>query len=195
MTKIIWIDLDEVLAETIDFSLLFHDYKIAGNSLFREDIIDYYIYNIEKFWISKEQAIDWFRLPLLADNKLEVNPVLWALEKLIFHKNNWYSFKIVTARQSEILWEYTHNWVQKHYPNIFENILFANHKFTKNDVTKSELCKLHNIEMMVEDNFEYALDLAENGIYTFLIEKPWNKHFQIYHPNLKRVSSWGEIVF
>jgi len=58
--------------------------------------------------------------------------------------------------------EYTQKWVEKHYPSIFENILFANHKFTSKDITKSELCKQHNIEMMVEDNFDYALDLAEN---------------------------------
>ncbi len=194
MTKIIWIDLDEVLAETIDFSLLFHDYKIAGNSLLREDIIDYYIYNIPKLWVSKEEAIEWFRKPLLGDIYLDVQPVLWACEKIISHKEKWYTFQIVTARQSEILSDYTQKWIEKYYPNIFENILFANH-FTKNNVTKSELCKLHNIEIMVEDNFDYALDLAENGIYTFLLEKPWNKHITITHPNLKKVASWEEIKF
>lgn len=194
MTKIIWIDLDEVLAESIDFILDFHDYKIAWNSLIREDIVDYYLHNISKFWVSKEQAIEWFRLAFLWDNNLEITPVFWALEKLLFHKIKGYSFKIVTARQSEILSEYTQKWVEKHYPNIFENILFANH-FTKKDVTKSELCKLHNIEMMVEDNPTYALELAENGIFTFLLEKPWNKNFLLEHPNLKRVQSWQEIYF
>lgn len=195
MTKIIWIDLDEVLAESINFILGYHNYKIAGTSLIREDIVDYYIYNISKFWVSKQEAIEWFRVAMLWDNNLEIMPVLWALENLSSHKNKGYSFKIVTARQSEILSEYTQKWVEKHYPSIFENILFANHKFTSKDITKSELCKQHNIEMMVEDNFDYALDLAENWIFTFLLEKPWNKNFQIHHLNLKRVSSWEEIVF
>lgn len=195
MTKIIWIDLDEVLAESINFILGYHNYQIAGTPLIREDIVDYYIYNITKFWVSKEQAIEWFRVAMLWDNNLEIIPVLWALENLSSHKNKWYSFKIVTARQSEILSDYTQKWVEKHYPSIFENILFANHKFTSKDIAKSELCKLHNIETMVEDNPTYALELAENWIFTFLLEKPWNKDFLLEHPNLKKVKSWKEISF
>lgn len=193
MTKIIWIDLDEVLAETVDHALEFHNYQICWKNLNKDDIIEYYIYKIEKLEVTKEEAINWFRKPLLHDYNLEILPVLWAHNWLKRIKEKWYKCKIVTARQSEILSEYTHKWIEKHFWNIFDDILFANH-FTKNDISKSEICKNHWIEIMVEDNFEYALELAQNWIYTFLIEKPWNKNIKTEHKNIKKVKSWEEII-
>ncbi len=47
---------------------------------------------------------------------------------------------------------------------------------------------------MVEDIFDYALDLASNGIFTYLLEKPWNKHIDITHENIKKVKSWKDII-
>ncbi len=192
MTKIIWIDLDEVLAELVDYCLYYHDYKICWKSINKEIIKDYYIHHMVEYDITLDEAINWFRKPMFDDVNLKIKPVLWAIEVLKKFKNNWYMLKIVTARVSELFWEYTQKWIEKHYPNIFEEIIYADH-FTKNDVTKSELCKKHWISFMVEDNFDYALELAQNWITTYLIEKPWNKHIDIQHENIKRVTSWEEI--
>ncbi len=49
------------------------------------------------------------------------------------------------------------------------------------------------IKIMIEDNPEYALDCAKNGIKTFLLDKPWNKNYS-QHENLIKVKSWEEIV-
>ena len=43
---IIWVDIDEVIAETLDFVLKFHDYQIAWKPLKREQFSSYYIPNI-----------------------------------------------------------------------------------------------------------------------------------------------------
>lgn len=48
---------------------------------------------------------------------------------------------------------------------------------------------------MVEDNIDYAIDLAENGIKTFLLEKYWNKERKENHKNLIKVKDWNEIRF
>lgn len=48
---------------------------------------------------------------------------------------------------------------------------------------------------MVEDNMDYAFELAQNGIKTFLLEKPWNKGRKEEHKNLIRVKNWNEISF
>ena len=45
---------------------------------------------------------------------------------------------------------------------------------------------------MIEDNPDYALELAENWIKTYLLEKPWNKHVK-KHKNIILVKSWDEI--
>ena len=67
--------------------------------------------------------------------------------------------------------------------------------FSKEEKTKSQICIENNIEHMVEDNIDYALDLANNWIKTFLIEKPWNSSREEVHPNMIRVKSWDEIYF
>lgn len=194
MSKIIWVDLDEVLAELLDYVLYYHDYKIYWKDIQREKVEDYYIHHMVEYDISLEEAIDWFRKPLFDDHDLQLKPVIWAMEWLMKLKNNWYKLKIVTARQGDLFWEYTKKWVEKHYPNIFEEIIFANH-FTGNHKTKSELCKEHQILHMIEDNPDYALELAENGIITYLIEKPWNKNKCRVQNNIICVKAWSDINF
>lgn len=195
MTKIIWVDLDEVLVEFVDYALFFHDYKIAWKEIKRENIRDYYLHKIVEFDIDVNQAIDWFRKAMFNDNdKLEIKPLDWAIEWLNKLKNKWYILKIVTARQADLFWEYTKKWVEKHYPDFFEEIIFANH-FSKKEKTKAELCKENSILYMIEDNPDYALELANNWIITYLLEKPWNRQKCINHKNIICVKSWSEINF
>ncbi len=195
MSKIIWVDLDEVLAEFVDYALDHHDYIVNGKTIKREYIKDYYLYKLVDFDMTLENAVDWFRKAMIADNKdLQVKPVLWAYEELEKHKKMWYTFKIITARNWDLFWEYTSKWIQKHYPWIFEEIIFANH-FSQKEKSKADICKEHDIFHMVEDNMDYALDLAQNGIETFLLEKPWNKERKEEHKNLIKVKDWNEIYF
>ena len=48
---------------------------------------------------------------------------------------------------------------------------------------------------MIDDHITYALDCAENGILTLLLDTPWNKKENIAHPLLKRVASWDDICY
>jgi len=70
--------------------------------------------------------------------------------------------------------------------------VFANYSSQK-EKSKADICKEHNICYMIEDNMDYALELATNGIKTFLLEKPWNKGKE--HKNLIKVKNWYEIYF
>ena len=45
---------------------------------------------------------------------------------------------------------------------------------------------------MIEDNMDYALELAENWIKTYLLKKPWNSHRTEEHQNLVRINHWNE---
>ncbi|MEI6672644.1 MAG: hypothetical protein WCL02_04905 [bacterium] len=42
---------------------------------------------------------------------------------------------------------------------------------------------------MVEDNLDYAIDLANAGVKTYLLDKPWNQKYEkgIY-PDIIKVS-------
>lgn len=46
---------------------------------------------------------------------------------------------------------------------------------------------------MVDDSFDFALDLAHNDIKAIVLEKPWNKHRIETHANITRVQHWDEI--
>ena len=92
-----------------------------------------------------------------------------------------------------IFWEYTDLWVKTHFPDIFEDIIFADY-FHEKHREKSEICIDEWIEIMIEDNYDYAIDLAKAWIVTYLLEKPWNNHHEEYHDNIIRVKSWEEIV-
>ena len=196
MLKIIWIDLDEVLAETMDQILEDNNYKLWWKSISREDIRDYYIYNNKHIWIELEEAIKIFHWVYVKDINFDIKVVSGEKEKLIEFKDKWHNLKIITGRP-ECIEYYTINWVEKHFPWFFQSIHFANH-FTYSSKQrikkpKSEICRELWIEVMVEDLFEYALELAENWIYTYLLEKPWNKHISQQHPNIKKVKHWSEI--
>ena len=194
MQKIIWVDLDDVLAELLDHCLEYHNYQINWKSISREKVLDYYISRMKNYKIESKIVIDWFRKATLDDIwKYKIQPVKWAIEWLKKLKEKWYKLKIVTARNEEIIWEYTKNWIEKYYPNIFEEIIFANH-FSKNHKSKADICKEHGIEIMIEDNPDYAQELAQNWVKTFLLEKPWNKGKCINNKNIICVKSWREIV-
>lgn len=197
MTKIIWIDLDEVLAETLDQILVNNNYILAGKTVSREDILDYYIFNNKHIWIEIAEAKKIFQEVFTNHNAYNIQKVSWSYEKIIQLKNDGYTLKIVTGRSQEFE-DYSFKWLQNNFWNIFDSLHFANH-FTYTDHSwkrknKSEICKELGITIMIEDIFDYALDLAENWIYTYLIEKPWNKHIKIEHANIKKVKHWDEII-
>jgi len=196
MTKIIWIDLDEVLAETVKKLLINCDHTIWGIKVSINDILDYNLYKNDKLNLTIEDAINFFHSTYLNDKNLEIELVNWAKEKLEEFKNKWYILKIVTWRPEDIE-EYTINWLNKHFPNSFDSIHFANHFSYWDKIKvkrlKSEICRELWISIMIEDNFDYALELSQNWIYTFLLEKPWNRHIKAEYPNIKRVKHWWEI--
>lgn len=192
--KIIWVDLDEVLAELLDYILDYNDYKIWNYSLKKEDIKDYYIHLIPELNIWPEDAIAWFRKPMLEDiNNLQILPVNWSIEKLKQLKNNWNKLIIVTARIEDIFWEYTKKWVENYFPNIFDEIIFTDH-FSDKHRDKWDVASELWIEFMIEDNYDYALNLAEKWVKTYVLEKPWNYHRSEFHENIVKINNWSEFM-
>jgi len=47
---------------------------------------------------------------------------------------------------------------------------------------------------MIEDNLDFALELAENGIKSYVLEQPWNRARTEQHEKIKRVINWQEII-
>lgn len=193
MKKIIWIDLDEVLSETVDGVLKFHNYQINGKLANRKDISSYYLWDIKKFKLTKEEWIKYFKSFLDSKDRENILPVQGAkawLEKLI---KIWWKIAIITARRIEIK-DFTIQRLNKYFLWMRNEIVFANH-FSQNEKNKSELCKQQWIKIMIEDNLEYAKELSEKGIKVYLLAKPWNKKYKNgMDPNIIKVAWREEII-
>jgi len=187
----IWVDLDEVLAETVEEVLKFHNYILWWKKILLNDISDYYIWNIPWIEMSREQAISIFKDYFEKWDLCKIKPVSWAKDQLDFLKSKWFETTVITARRIELK-EHTIKWLDEHYRGVFQDVYFAEH-FTDNHKEKSEICQENDIQYMIEDNFDYALDTANAGIKTFLIEKPWNRHIIHKHKNIVRVKNWKDI--
>lgn len=192
--KIIWFDLDEVLSELLDYILEYNNYKIWDTSISREEVKDYYIHQMPELDISLEDSINWYQKPMLDEKtRCSIRPTKHSFEKLKELKNDWHTLIIVTARTESLFWEFTQKWINKHFPNIFDNIIYTDH-FTDNHRSKWTVCTELWITYMVEDNMDYALDLAEKWIITYIFDKPWNMDREEEHENLTRIKWWEEFL-
>ncbi len=192
MNKILWVDLDEVLAETVDEVLKFNNYTVKWQAIYKDDISDYYISNISKYNLIRDDAINFFWSVLNSPARENILPVKWAKEKLLGLKNNWRKIVVVTARREEIS-EYTKSWLNRFYPWLIEDILFANH-FSENEIPKSKLCKENWIKIMIEDNLDFSMELATFWIKVYLLDKPWNRHYNpLIHLWVHKINDWSEI--
>lgn len=190
--KIIWVDLDEVLAEALDVALLENNYKIWSScNLTKNDIKNHHIYEI--FDISRENAIKFYKESLLKDDWIyNIKPVEWAIEKLTIFKNLWYELYVITARDKELR-KYSENWLEKYYGNIFKDIYYTEH-FSENPLRKSQVCKDLWVIAYIDDDLKHVYDTSWNGIKTYLLEKPWNNWQEISNENIIKVKSWKEII-
>lgn len=191
MKKIVWIDMDEVLAETVQSALEHNWFKIAWRTLYKEEITSYKISDMEKFKDLNQEIVDFFHNFLQHENSYNIKPVDWSYEKLVYLKNNNYKLHVITARQ-ESLKNSTYKWIEKNFPWLIDDVHFTNH-FTKNSKPKSEVCKRIWTDFMFEDNFEYAKEIVENAnIKIFLLTKNWNINEKINIKKIHRLNSWND---
>ncbi|MBU0626098.1 hypothetical protein KKG31_03695 [Patescibacteria group bacterium] len=47
---------------------------------------------------------------------------------------------------------------------------------------------------MIEDNLEYGIELAQAGIKVYLLDRPWNQHYDPkIHVGITKIFSWEEL--
>ena len=100
--KIIAVDIDEVLSETLKSMFKKNNSQLNWKHINWEDITQYDLWNIEKFWITKKQAIFMFAKHQLWSwlfNKIE--PVQWAKKKILDLKEKWYKLAIISNLSKE----------------------------------------------------------------------------------------------
>lgn len=184
----IWVDCDEVLSETINELLKLPQLKEKW--IKRADITSYELCEVEKVWITLEEAINLFFSFFESPEYWQTQPVSWAYEKLYERKQAWHTLFVVTARNKPYE-EQTRKRVEKHFPWIFSDFLFMN-IYTENEVPKSQLCKDKWIQLLIDDRAENVHDVNSLWMPWFLLDKPWNQWIE-NSELLHRVYSRDEI--
>jgi hypothetical protein len=188
MTYCIWVDCDEVLSETIDE--LLKRSPLKEKWIKKTDITSYNLHEVEKIWITLEEAVSLFFWFFESQDYYKTQPVSWAYEKLYEWRQAWHKLFVVTARKKPHE-DQTRKRVEAHFPWIFSDYLFM-WQYTENEIPKSQLCKDKWIQVLIDDSVTNIYDMNSVWMPWFLLDKPrnqWVKDSELLH----RVYSRDEI--
>ena len=184
---IIGFDLDDVL---LNFNDALHPYHNSryGTSYQIENITSF---DLAKLWgVSEEEknkrVLDFYSSP----EHWDAEPVAGAV-KGIKNLKQYHNLSIITAKPEELK-DKTLEWLNKHFPKMFDGIHFVNHYGSGQRRGKGEVCNELAMEIFVDDSLDNVKDVANCGIPVLLFDAPWNQGE--VKPPITRVHSWDEIV-
>ena len=185
----IGIDLDDVLADTL--AQIIEYYNSTYNARLTKDQFRSYGY-WHTWGGTKEEAIqilhDFYDTPYFTN----VQPIPGAKKALHILKQNNDLF-IVTSRPNSIA-QQTHVWLNQHFPDTFASVNFGNHYSLDGEpVTKMQICDQLEIDILIEDALEYALECATDKRNVFLLDNPWNQQSEL-PLGIQRFDAWSDIV-
>jgi len=185
----IGIDLDGVLAELLSAIIEYHNVTYKTELAQKQ-------FKSHGFWKTwggtRDEAIQKLRDFYQTNYFKNIKPVSGAIKALSNLKQNNDLF-VITARPNEIIKD-TKKWLNQYYPNFFSGTYFANHcPQSGSEIPKSQICDELEIEVMIEDSIENALDCAGLKRRVLLFDRPWNQQAEL-PSGISRVLSWKEIL-
>ena len=181
------IDIDEVIVEFLKGYLKIHEDR-SGIRVFFEDIFSYSLW--KPLEIPEEEAMETMEEFYNSEHFDKLEIVEGARESILkLSENNELFF--VTARPSSLK-KQTENFFHMNFNGIPLRVFYSGDYFGGRK-TKAEICKTLGISIIIEDNGYNAIDCARNGVKVFLLDKPWNKDYEL-HENVIRVKNWNEIL-
>ncbi len=185
----IGIDLDEVVADFINKFLEFYNGKYEKNIL-KEDIKSYNLWENDFFGFDKQgaiQIVDEFYDSELFDEMELIQDATRVIREL----SDDFEIFIVTSRPLRFK-EKTENFLKNN--QILYEIIYSNEIHNANgSKNKADICKELGVNILIDDNKDYAKNCAENNIKVFLLSKPWNSNHE-KHENIIKVENWQEIL-
>ncbi|CAI9760970.1 unnamed protein product [Fraxinus pennsylvanica] len=189
------VDVDEVLGNFISAINQF----IAERYSLSHSISEYHVYEFFKVWNCSRDEAD-IRVHKFFETsyfKKGIHPIPGAL-KALRNLSEFCNLSVVTSRQNAIK-EDTIAWIEKHYPDLFQEIHFGNH-FALEGLArpKSDICKSLGAKILIDDNPRYATECADAGIRVLLFDYentyPWCKTESVnQHPLITKVNNWEEV--
>lgn len=171
---IIAVDCDDVLSETTKAILAHHSHQFNGKHIGFDDITDYSRYTIPWFEASKDYFDRYIQSFLDAYETNTIDPVLGAQAIIQTRKEQGHTLKVVTGRK-EHLKDMTQMRIDRHFPGLFDDIIFANHGTDMHGVSKGDLCTHIGASLLLDDGRHNCAETTKVGIPSILFEKPRNK--------------------
>jgi len=184
------VDLDDVLCNFIAEFLKWYNPQHGTNWQF-EDVISYHWPNF--MHITAEQAIADVHKFHISQGFANL-PVMPGAQEFISRLALKHELSIVTSRQNAAK-EATYNWLDRNFPGVFRQVLFANHYSADGSParTKGELCQEIGCELIVDDDGRHLDSLLAHNIKAVIMDKPWNKNDQL-PAGVIRAYNWEEAV-
>ncbi|MEK6886165.1 MAG: hypothetical protein AABX17_04325 [Nanoarchaeota archaeon] len=187
---VIGVDCDEVIFPLLPSHCAFLNDKYALNLDWRK----FTSYNFwEHYGKTRGQAVQDFIEFTSTDEFMKVMPIEGSQEG-IRELKKLDKLYIITSR-TDNLKDKTNNWLEQHFQGIFSGVVFGN-IFSNNGrkkISKRQLCSENNISLLLEDHWDYALDVSQD-IPVVLFDKPWNQDKKDNSGRIIRVYSWKEAI-
>ncbi|WCJ42898.1 Haloacid dehalogenase-like hydrolase (HAD) superfamily protein [Euphorbia peplus] len=192
---VVAVDVDEVLGNFVSALNKF----IADRYSLIHSVSEYHVYEFFKIWnCSRDEADvrvhEFFKTTYF---KSGIYPLPGA-QKALDNLSRLCNLSVVTSRQN-VIKDHTIDWIEKHYPGVFQEIHFGNHfALDGESKPKSEICRSLGATVLIDDNPKYALECAEVGIKVLLFDYeksyPWCKTDSVdQHPLVTRVHNWEQV--
>jgi uncharacterized HAD superfamily protein len=160
---------------------------------------DYKYHDLEKTWGgSKEDAViiveEFFQSPDFS----EILPIANS-PKSVLNLSKKHELFLVTSRPQNIK-QRTLEFLQNYFPKEIKKVIHTGQYVSPaSSINKFDVCVQEKADVLIEDCLEIAIDCANHGLKTFLLDSSLNQlnreHSEGKIPkNLLRVKSWPEIV-
>lgn len=182
----IGIDIDNVISNFNDELLkeyLKHDKELRNTGIINEDVfIRYGMFD----WTEKEEAE--FYKNNIERIAIKLKPIHRATETIKKLKEDGNEIIIISGRNNGEYnnpYKLTEEWLAK-YNIVYDKLILTN---AYNKEEKANVCKENNIDIMIEDSTQTAVNIEKVGTKVLFMNTRYNKN----NENFEKVSNWKEI--
>lgn len=192
--KIIAIDIDDVLAAENEGMRLFINEKF-GQKHTPEDYQregEFWSYWEGVWQVGKEKGKEWNEAYHNSGAKLTLQ-VLDGAIPAVTKLSKEYKLIIVTSRDDRSI-EITHQWLDRHFPGVFDGVEFVHVWSGNHKATKAIVCKAIRASYLIDDNLEHCTLSAEAGLKSLLFGNyGWNQAV-VLPEGVTRVADWKAVL-
>ena len=185
------VDVDDVLFPLVPLFVEYHNEQ-HGTSATANDFVTYRFE--DSLGIPEDLFVERFR-KFWTDGSLLTGGPDDQAQEAIRQLAERFDLEIVTSRWQDFE-EDTITWLQKHFPDTFKNIHFANsiswHRGDKRD--KASICQKLGATYFIDDSLDNVLQVAATGVESLLFGNyAWNQADEL-PDNVRRVNDWNEVL-